>query len=246
VAFGSRQLHAVIVAALVEFLTLFGTFAPQARRQADSALSVLPEEPGEMTGALTFDPVAVGRAETDSWAAYYRHEWRKLLVAALVMVREGFRLSRRQTLEGAWHVLRANQAWAPFPDNDPDTARTEMVKFYAVVNRAGRLSVDPVRAADLDVEWWRVHRAHQHDPAVSAESLVQSLVDLYAYVYDADPAAVRRAAELRVQAMDHSDAWVSNGCSLADPLLAKERLAPVASYAALRDALDRGSLPGAR
>ena len=30
--------------------------------------------------------------------------------------------------------------------------------------------------------------------------------------------------------MDHSDAWVSNGCSLADPLLAKERLALVASY----------------
>jgi hypothetical protein len=246
VVFGSRRLHGVIVAALFEFLIPFAPFAPSTPRPADSALSVLPEEPAEMTASLTFDPVAVGRAETDSWAAYYRHEWPKLLVAALVLVREGFRLNRRETIEGAWYVLRANQAWAPFPDNDPAAARTEMAKFYAVVNRAGRLRVDPVRAAELEVEWWRVHRAHQHDPAVGAESLVQSLVDLYAYVYGADPAAVRRAAELRVEAMDHSDAWVSNGCSLADPLLAKERLALVASYAALRDALDRGSLPGAR
>ena len=199
-----------------------------------------------MAAPLTFDPVAVGRAETDTWAAYYRHEWRKFLVSALVMVREGFRLGARQTIQGAWYVLRANQAWAPFPDNDPDAARAEMAKFYALVNRAGRLSVDPVRAAELEVEWWRVHRAHQHHPTVDAESLVTALVDLYSYVYDAEPAAVRRAAELRVEAMDHSDAWVSNGCSLADPLLAKERRALVASYAALREALDRGNLPGAR
>jgi len=199
-----------------------------------------------MAASLTFDPVAVGRAETDTWAAYYRHEWRKLLVAALVMVREGFRLNGSQTIQGAWYVLRANQAWAPFPDNDPDAARAEMAKFYRLVNRAGRLSVDPVRAAELEVEWWRVHRAHQHDPTVDADELVEALVNLYSYVYDAQPAAVRHAAELRVEAMDHSDAWVSNGCSLLDPLLAKERLALVASYAALREALDRGNLPGAR
>ena len=195
-----------------------------------------------MAASLTFDPVAVGRAECDTWAAYYRREWRPFLISALAMVREGFRLNRRQTMQGAWYVLRANQAWAPFPDNDPDAARSQMASFYALVNRAGRLRVDPVRAAELEVNWWHVHRQHQHDPAVSGTDLVSALVDLYAYTYDAEPEAVRRAAELRVEAMDLSDAWVSNGCSLADPLLAKERLALVASYSALRDALDRGKL----
>jgi len=195
-----------------------------------------------MAASLTFDPVAVGRAECDSWAAYYRREWRRFLISALAMVREGFRLNRRQTMQGAWYVLRANQVWAPFPDNDPDAARSQMASFYALVNQAGRLRVDPVRAAELEVNWWHVHRQHQHDPAVSGTDLVSALVDLYAYTYDAEPEAVRRAAELRVEAMDHSDAWVSKGCSLADPLLAKERLALVASYTALRDALDRGKL----
>jgi hypothetical protein len=195
-----------------------------------------------MAASLTFNPVAVGRAECDTWAAYYRREWRRFLISALAMVREGFRLNRRQTMQGAWYVLRANQAWAPFPDNNPDAARSQMASFYRLVNRAGRLRVDPVRAAELEVNWWHAHRQHQHDPAVSRIDLVSALVDLYAYTYDAEPEAVRRAAELRVEAMDHSDAWVSNGCSLADPLLAKERLALVASYTALRDALDRGKL----
>jgi hypothetical protein len=139
-------------------------------------------------------------------------------------------------------VLRANQAWAPFPDNDPNAARSQMVSFYALLNQAGRLQVDSVRAAELEVRWWHVHRRHQHDPAVSGADLVAALADHYAYIYGAEPEAVRRAAEFRVEAMDHSDAWVRNGCSLGDPLLAKERLALVASYTALRDALDRGRL----
>jgi hypothetical protein len=195
-----------------------------------------------MAASLTFDPVAVGHAECDSWAAYYRHEWRRFLVSALAMVREGFQLNRRQTVLGAWYVLRANRAWAPFPDNDPHAARSQMALFYALANRAGRLRVDPMRAAELEVRWWQVHRQHQHDPAVSGADLVAALVALYAYIHDAEPEAVRRAAELRVEAMEISDAWVSNGCSLADPLLAKERLALVASYTALREALDRRKL----
>jgi hypothetical protein len=39
-----------------------------------------------------------------------------------------------------------------------------------------------------------------------------------------------------------SDAWVKAGCRLDDPLLAEERLALVASFTALRDASDRGTL----
>src|SRR5262245_12985160 len=41
-------------------------------------------------GPRTFDPVLVGNRETDAWAAYYRHEWRRFLVAAVGMVSAGF------------------------------------------------------------------------------------------------------------------------------------------------------------
>ena len=135
-------------------------------------------------------------------------------------------------------MLRANQEWAPYPDNDPDAARDLMRRFYLLVARdSDDLRIDPKRASELEVEWWRLHRAHQHDPGVPGSELEQSLVDLYAYVYDAEPDAVRPAAAARVEAMDLSDAWVEAGCGLDDPLLEQERAALVASYTALRAAV---------
>ena len=153
------------------------------------------------------------------------------------MVHVGFGMGPVRTVLGAFHVLRANQLWAPYPDNDPDGARASMRRFYALVAATSDLELDPVRAGTLEVEWWRLHREHQHDPEVSAESLVQSLVDLYSYVYDASPESVRPAAQFRVDAMDLSDRWVRNGCALEDPVLAQERAALVASHSALRAAV---------
>lgn len=111
--------------------------------------------------------------------------------------------------------------------------------------RSGRpsppLDVDPTIAAALEVEWWHQHRASQQNPAVGKDALTKSLVALYAYVYRADTAGIRSAAEHRVRAMTISDAWVAAGCRMDDPLLAEERLALVASFTALRDASDRGA-----
>jgi hypothetical protein len=185
----------------------------------------------------SFDPVRLAHQETTAWASYYRHEWLTFLRAALGMVRTGFGTDPVRTVVGAYHVLRANQLWAPYPDNDPDGARSSMRRFYTMVSRHLRLSLDPVRASQLEVEWWRLHREHQHDPEVSADALVQSLVDLYSYLYGVPPETVRDAARFRVEAMDHSDAWVANGRDLADPLLTQERRALVASYTALRRAV---------
>jgi hypothetical protein len=191
---------------------------------------------------FAFDPVAVGRSECEAWAAYYRRDWPRMLAGALGMVRHGFALGPLRNLEAAWHVMRANQAWAPYPDNDPEAARQHMTQFYRMTERAGRLRVDPRVAASLEVGWWHVHRAHQHDPQVSDEDLLAALVRLYCYVYQVEPADVRRAAELRVQAMALSDTWVAAGCRSDDPGLAQERLALVASYAALREVIDRSAL----
>ena len=75
-------------------------------------------------------------------------------------MRAAFRMSWPKTLYGAWLVLRANMLWAPFPDNDPDGARALMARFYRLLRR--RATFDPVRAAELEVEWWRAHRENQY------------------------------------------------------------------------------------
>ena len=180
----------------------------------------------------------LGGLETDAWAGYYRHEWAKCLRAFVGMVSVGFAMNRRRTLTGAWYILQANRAWAPYPDNDPNAARDYMQRFYALVNADGGLVLDPVRVSELEVEWWRLHRLHQREDAASTEALVESLVALYSHVYGAEPDAVRPASEHRVEAMNLSDDWVEAGTRADDPLLRRERLELVAAYTALRRAVE--------
>ena len=192
-----------------------------------------------IVGPRDFDPVALGNAETDAWAAYYRREWAPFLKSAVGMVRIGFGMPWPRTIRGAWYVLRANQVWAPYPDNDPPQARAFMRRFYALVARDGALQLDPAEAAWREVEWWRIHRVHQRESELSEDDLTNSLVELYSYVYDAAPPSVHGAALHRVVAMRHSDAWVDAGCELDDPLLAAERAELIASYTALLEAVRR-------
>jgi hypothetical protein len=210
---------------------------PRSRR----SLTVLARVGREAAGRtpVDFDPVVVGEAECAAWSAYYRRDWPGVLRGVLTMVRSGFALGPVGNLRGAWYVLRANQVWAP-DQNDPAAARRLMARFYRLAQRAGRIQVDPVRAAELEVEWWRLHRQHQRSASITDEDLVAALVRLYAFLYGTGPEVVRFAAVHRVGAMAHSDAWVRGGCTPGDPLLDAERAALIASYRSLRAVQDRG------
>ena len=169
---------------------------------------------------------------------YYRRRWGAVLIAFVGLIRSAFGMSWPRTLQGAWYVLRANQKWAPFPDNDPDAARAYMRRFYALLKASEGAVFDPARAAELEVEWWRAHRENQHG-GEAKEALAGALVALYAYTYGVSPDAVRRAAELRAEAMDVSDRWIEAGCEVGHPLLREERALLVRSFAALLAAVHR-------
>ncbi|HJS95422.1 MAG TPA: hypothetical protein VJ741_14260 [Solirubrobacteraceae bacterium] len=209
----------------------------RARRRPRSARAVARPKPKPHR---SFDPRLVGNLETVAWVTYYRWEWLPFLRAAVSLTRHTFGLPWPATLRGAWLVLRANQLWAPYPDNDPEGARRAMERFYRLVAGHHGESFDPRRASELEVEWWRVHRVHQREDTEEDESaLVAALAALYSYVYgvDRDEAAV--AAEQRALAMRYSDQWVEEGCNLASPLIAQERAALVRSYAGLLAAVHR-------
>jgi hypothetical protein len=192
-----------------------------------------------MSAMRNFDPRAVGALECRVWETYYRRKWAAFLVACVGLVRAAFRMNWPRTLYGSWLVLRANMKWAPFPDNDPEACRALMRRFYRLLRASEGASFDPARAAEVEVEWWRVHREHQHDTASANEPLVLALVDLYAYTYGAERDELRRAAELRAEAMDVSDRWVEAGSDPENPLLGQERALLIRSYAALLAAVHR-------
>ena len=187
----------------------------------------------------SFDPVAVGQAECAAWAAYYRHEWATFLRSALAMVSAGFGMGRLS--HGARRLVRAaGQPGLGAVSGQPSRSwpGRYMRRFYQLVLDSGWGNLDPALAAELEVDWWRAHRAHQHGKA-SRQELVDALDALYPTSTRCRRGPCVTAAELRAAAMDHSDAWVQAGCDLADPLLAEERRALVASFSALREAVDR-------
>src|SRR5690242_2558755 len=189
-----------------------------------------------------FDPVRLGGLETDAWVTYYQRQWGAFLRAAVGMVRVGFAMPWPRTILAAWLVLRANQRWAPVPDNDPDGARADMTRFYRLVKATHDEPFDPAEAARLEVEWWRVHRYLQRE-AVGAEitPLVEALAVHAAYVYGVPVDAVRPAARHRAAAMVTSDRWVAAGCDPASPDLSAERAELVSAYTALLAAIRPGS-----
>jgi len=112
----------------------------------------------------SFNPAQIADMEYRAWVAYYRREWLRLLVASVGLVHAGFGMDWLRTLHGAWLVLRANQLWAPAPDNDPDGARRCMRRFYGLVRLAYGEPQDVAEAARLEVDWWRAHRERQRTP----------------------------------------------------------------------------------
>jgi hypothetical protein len=188
---------------------------------------------GTPTRLRSFDPVRIADLEYQAWVGYYSRRWPQVLWASIGLVRAGFGMDWIRTIHGAWLVLRANQLWAPYPDNHPKRARACMRRFYALVRLTYGEPADPAKVAELEVDWWRVHREVQHEPGSTPDVLIDSLIRLYSYLYGESEEAVRPAAVHRARAMDLSDQWIEEGCQPDSPLLPLERAALVRAYAAL-------------
>jgi len=188
---------------------------------------------GTPTRLRSFDPVRIADLEYRAWVGYYLRRWPQVLRASIGLVRAGFGMDWSRTAHGAWLVLRANQLWAPYPDNNPKRARACMRRFYALVRLTYGEPANPAKAAELEVDWWRVHREIQHEPGAALDELVESLVRLYCYLYEEAEEAIRPAAVHRARAMELSDQWVKEGCQRDSHLLPLEHAALVRAYAAL-------------
>jgi hypothetical protein len=190
---------------------------------------------GQPSRLRSFDPARVADLEYRAWVAYYRHDWHRALMAFVGLIRMGFGMNWCRTLRAAWLVLRAIKLWAPLPDNDPDGARAYMRRFYALVRLSHGEPASPAKAAEFEVDWWRVHRQVQYStvPGCSENELVESVTRLYCYLFGEPETGVRPAAWHRVRAMGLSDQWVSEGCLPDSPLLPLVRGALVRAYAAL-------------
>ena len=183
-----------------------------------------------------FDPARVAYYETENWVAYYQKRWLRLLGVSVGMVRASYGLNPLQAAYGAYLVMRAEVAAAPFPNNDIPLAERYMRRFYAFIKRVHREQFDVDETAHLEVRWWVIHR--QLFGQAENQPLVEALADLYSSTYSVPRERVRPAAHHRAEAMLYSDRWVNEGRAPGSPLLAQVRAELERSYAALRAAVE--------
>lgn len=182
----------------------------------------------------SFDPARVADLEYRAWVGYYRHDWHQALFAFVTLIRMGFGMNWYRTLHAAWMALSAIRMWSPLPDNNPDGARARMQQFYALVKQSYGEPASPAKAAEFEIDWWRVHREVQYSVAGSSdEDLVESVTRLYCYLFGEPEAEIRPTAVYRVRAMALSDQWVKEGCLLDSPLLPLVRGMLIRAYTAL-------------
>jgi hypothetical protein len=190
-------------------------------------------------GMRLFDARKLAYYEKENYVAYYQKNWPRLFRVSIGMVREAYSLSLLEGMYGAYLIARAEMAAAPFPNNNLPLAREYMRRFFAFINRVHGLQIPPAEAAEVDVNWWIVHR--RLFGCEDNQELVEAVAKSFAMQYGRETAQLRQAAYHRVQGMLYSDRWVNEGKKPDSPLLALEEEELYKGYAALKQAIQEGA-----
>src|SRR5919199_5928393 len=125
------------------------------------------------TDIRSFDADEVARLETQMWRSYYARKRARLFLQLGELLREQYRFPYWQSQRVAYHAAKAAFV---FKDGhgraDYERALPDPVAFYQSIRRVSNVPFDPQRAAQLELEWWIVHRERRsHQPGDLARAL---------------------------------------------------------------------------
>ena len=146
---------------------------------------------------LSFDPDHLARLETEGWRAYYDKRWPRVLYLTERTTATEFHVPVPLSIVGAYHVTRAALAFKPVANDIPAT-RAGLERYYRLVRRWSGLTFDIQNVADLELQYWIVHR--RLAGAADHTELVDVLTALHAATFGIAPERARESAEWRTQA----------------------------------------------
>jgi transposase-like protein len=162
-----------------------------------------------------FDANEVARLETAMWRSYYQRERLKLFNELTELLRTQYNLP---LLRSNLVAYQASKAAFVFKDgrnrSDYEKALPNLVNFYSEIRKVSDIAFDVNRAAQLELEWWIVHRERRkHAPG----DLDRALAELPAELYQLPVEPLMEHARLRAEAMTiRDDRAEAGGVSEAD------------------------------
>jgi hypothetical protein len=189
----------------------------------------------QRTDIRRFDADEVARLETAMWRAYYSRERVKLYEELGELLRKQYGFNYWKSQEVAYRAARAAFV---FKDGhtraDYERALPDLVSFYTSIREASNTDFDARRAAELELEWWIVHRQRaEHAP----EDLPDALAALAAEIYRVPAARLSEHARLRAEAMRIRDDKAAQGGLTEDDWSRIDALLH-ASWRSLHDAVN--------
>jgi hypothetical protein len=155
-----------------------------------------------VTTAVRLDPTRLAELEAGGWRAYYDRDWPRLIKLMVQLNQEQFHIPFPLSLVAAFHVARGSVAWAPV-DHDEAQVIEHFVRFYRMARRWSGLAIEPRRAAELEIGYWREHRRLVGNP--NKESFIQAMTALHSHLFGLPAERMRESAEWRVRANNTVD-----------------------------------------
>ncbi len=154
--------------------------------------------------AFDFNPERVAYYEAAGWRAYYEHAWLKLLRLLVSICQEQFRIPFPASLLAAYYMTRASAAWVAV-DHDAQKVRALHEKFYRIAKRYSGLEFDIARAAELEEQYWDVHRRQAMAKQEDKTEFIETMTNLHSVIFGLTREQARESAELRVLANNTVD-----------------------------------------
>ena len=156
-----------------------------------------------------FDAGEVGRLEARMWRAYYERREKDVFRDLTTLLREQYNLPWLRSYGAAYQAARAAFVFKRGRvRSDYEKALPPLRRYYAAIRNSSDTPFDAGRAAELEMEWWIVHRQREsHAP----EDLEKALADVQAAVYAVPAERFAEHARLRAEAMRLRDTREAEG-----------------------------------
>lgn len=156
-----------------------------------------------------FDPDEVARLDTAMWRSYYSRERLRMFSELTELLEKQYKLRfwRRQLV-----AFYAAKAAFVFKDGgsraDYEKALPDVEKFYNEIRRVSTTDFDVKRAAQLELEWWIVHRERKK---YREGDLARALAETAAEIYKMPVENFLEHGNLRAEAMKIRDTKAESG-----------------------------------
>jgi hypothetical protein len=150
-----------------------------------------------------FDADEVARQDTAMWRSYYGRQRFLLFRQLSELLRTQYNLPFLRSNLVAYHAAKAAFVFKDGKTRaDYEKALPDLRSFYTEIRKVSDVPFDAERAAQLELEWWIVHRQradHQEG------DLARALADLSAEIYQVPAERLMEHGRLRAEAMTIRD-----------------------------------------